>query len=279
MVYAQLSSLASCSCICAGKKSRLVRVLNAVGIRSEYCIKIEFRYFPDPIKYSDIVRLPCQWSRVKTDREPSLYFLHSGHRRCLTMNMWYSLPVSRSWHIAAWALVEHHPILVGILQPTAVTSSTSRRTDFLVVRWQIIITIQGPILVEKKKTPKRQEILVKLTLVHQPARCGWTRNIWRVRDGSERWITIPQEHVDQWDVIYLVGPARYPCQRATVSLDFMMLSTTLKMDCYCSGYWVTMIIFVSHLCDNITYQKNLLTPTQMRSSQDSTKVVINETMS
>lgn len=132
---------------------------------------------------------------------------------------------------------------------------------------------------KKKKPPKRQEILVKLTLVHQPARCGWTRNIWRVRDGSERWITIPQEHVDQWDVIYLVGPARYPCQRATVSLDFMMLSTTLKMDCYCSGYWVTMIIFVSHLCDNITYQKNLLTPTQMRSSQDSTKVVINETMS
>lgn len=131
----------------------------------------------------------------------------------------------------------------------------------------------------KKKPPKRQEILVKLTLVHQPARCGWTRNIWRVRDGSERWITIPQEHVDQWDVIYLVGPARYPCQRATVSLDFMMLSTTLKMDCYCSGYWVTMIILVSHLCDNITYQKNLLTPTQMRSSQDSTKVVINETMS
>lgn len=71
------------------------------------------------------------------------------------MNMWYSLPVSRSWHIAAWALVEHHPILVGILQPTAVTSSTSRRTDFLVVRWQIIITIQGPILVEKKKTAKK----------------------------------------------------------------------------------------------------------------------------
>lgn len=147
MVYAQLSSLASCSCFYAGEKSILVRVLNAVG--SEYCIKIESRCFPDPIKYG----VSCR-NRPRASSVPSLYFLHSRHRRCLTVNMWYSLPVSRSWHIAARALVEHHPILVGILQPTAVTSSTSRRTDFLVVRWQIIITIQGPILVGKKTCQK-----------------------------------------------------------------------------------------------------------------------------